>query len=153
MKNSFLRAPLLARLPGSLLGLGLRLLFGWQFLQTGLGKLRHLQATSEYFGGLGLPAPGLFAPFMGGLECVGGVLLCLGLLSRPISALLTAAMVGALLTAHRADLLQGPDALLATAPFPYLMAVLVILVHGPGDWSLDRLLKHVPGAGTTLARA
>jgi hypothetical protein len=41
------------------------------------------------------------------------------------------------MTAHRADVAQGLDGLFAAAPFPYLLAMLVVLAHGAGLFSLD----------------
>ncbi len=35
-----------------------RVYWGWQFMVDGWGKLTHLPKVIEYFGSLGLPAPG-----------------------------------------------------------------------------------------------
>ena len=56
-----------------------RLYWGWQFAQTGWGKLHRLPQVVEFFGSLGIPAPALNAYFVTGLELVGGVLLAMGL--------------------------------------------------------------------------
>ena len=35
----------------------LRLTWGWQFFQTGLGKLRNIERVITFFTSLGIPAP------------------------------------------------------------------------------------------------
>ena len=63
---------------GNVVLLVLRLVWGWQFLVTGLGKLQNHARVTEFFTSLGIPAPGLNAWFIGGLEMVGGALLLVG---------------------------------------------------------------------------
>ena len=83
--------PLLARLDAiadflqSPLLLVIRLYWGWQFAQTGWGKLTHLERTAGYFESLNLPLPKVNAIMAGATECFGGVLLALGLFARPAS--------------------------------------------------------------------
>jgi len=122
-----------------------RLLFGWLLIQTGHGKLIHLERTAEFFATLHLPAPQATALLVGSIEFLGGLLLALGLVTRPAAFLLACTLVGALLSAHRPDLLEGLDSLVATAPFPYLLAVLGLFTFGAGRLSLDRCLFHRPG--------
>lgn len=123
-----------------------RVYWGWQFVVDGWGKLNHLPKVIEYFGSLGLPAPGPTAYFVSILELVGGVLLALGLGSRFIALLLTANMTVAYITGDREALLSlfsDPDKFAAAAPFTYLMASLIILIFGPGSFCLDWLIKRL----------
>jgi putative oxidoreductase len=139
---------LLVRVGNSLqspLLLFVRLYWGWQFVVDGWGKLHNLPKVIEYFGSLGLPAPGPTAYFVSILELVGGVLLALGLGGRFIALLLTANMTVAYITGDREALLSifsDPDKFSAAAPFTYLMASLVILIFGPGRYSLDYLIER-----------
>ncbi len=122
-----------------------RLYWGWQFVVDGWGKLHNLPKVIEYFGSLGLPAPGPTAYFVSILELVGGVLLALGLGSRLIALLLTGNMTVAYIAGDREALLSifsDPDKFSAAAPFTYLMASLVILIFGPGRFSLDYLIAR-----------
>jgi putative oxidoreductase len=110
----------------------------------GWGKLHNLAKVTEYFGSLGLPAPGPTAAFVSILELVGGLLLALGLGSRLIALLLTSNMTVAYITGDREALLSifsDPDKFSAAAPFTYLMASLIILIFGPGKFSLDHLIE------------
>src|SRR5208283_4655371 len=122
-----------------------RLYWGWQFAVDGWGKLNHLPKVIEYFGSLGLPAPGPTAYFVSILELVGGVLLALGLGGRLIAFLLTCNMTVAYITGDREALLSifsDPDKFCAAAPFAYLMASLIILIFGPGRFALDYLVDR-----------
>lgn len=122
-----------------------RLYWGYQFAVDGWGKLTHLAKVTEYFGSLGLPAPGPTAMFVSILELVGGVLLAIGLGTRLIALLLFCNMTVAFYTGdHDAFLgiFSNPDNFVAAAPFSYWLASLIILVYGPGFLSLDALIER-----------
>ena len=128
---------------GNVVLLVLRLVWGWQFFTTGLGKLQNHARVTEFFTSLGIPMPNLNAWFVGGLETAGGALLLLGLFSRPIAFLLTGNMFVAYLTADRPALFgvfRDLDAFLKADPFWFLFVSIVVLTLGPGAFSLDRLL-------------
>ena len=117
-----------------------RLYWGWQFAQTGWGKVNNIAKVTEFFTTLGIPMPGLNAHFIAGLELTGGVLLILGLASRPISLLLTINMLVAYITADREALLSvisDPDKFYAASPYTFLIASLIVLIFGPGKASVD----------------
>ena len=117
-----------------------RLYWGWQFIQTGWGKVNNIPKITEYFTTLGIPFPGLNAHFIAGLELVGGILLVLGLASRLIALPLTINMLVAYITADREALfsvISNPDKFYAAAPYTFLVASLIILIFGPGKFSLD----------------
>lgn len=120
-----------------------RLYWGWQFMQTGWGKLGDPARVANYFASLGIPAPVWNAYFISGLEFVGGILLALGLGSRLIAFLLAADMAVAYWVGDHAALLSffsDPDKFAAAAPFTFLVASLIILIFGPGKLALDTLL-------------
>jgi len=130
---------------GSVVLLVLRLVWGGQFFMTGLGKLQNHARVTEFFTSLGIPAPGLNAWFIGGLEMAGGALLLLGLFSRPIALLLTGNMLVAFWSADRPALLgvfHDLDAFLRADPFWFLFVSVVVLTLGPGAVSVDRLLAR-----------
>src|SRR6202789_1312816 len=81
--------------------LSVRLYWGFQFAQTGWGKLHHLAKITGFFARLNIPFPGFNAPFIASLEFVGGILIVLGLFSRPIAFLLACNMFVAYWTADR----------------------------------------------------
>jgi len=128
----------------SLFLLAVRLYWGWQFIQDGWGKLNNLAKVTDFFNSLGLPAPGLTAASIAGLELVGGVLLVLGLGSRLIALLLTGNMLMAYITADREALFSvfsDPDKFYGATPYTYLFASIIVLLFGPGNYSLDAWLE------------
>lgn len=121
-----------------------RLYWGWQFATTGWGKLHNLAKVTTFFASLGIPFPGLNAPFVAALEFAGGILLAVGLASRPVALLLAADMGVAYLTADREALsafLSDPGKFYAAAPYTFLFACLIVLLFGPGPLALDRFFS------------
>ncbi len=122
-----------------------RVYWGWQFCQTGWGKLHNLPHVVEFFTSLGIPAPALNAYFVSGLEFAGGILLLLGLGGRLIALPLTIDMIVAYVTADREALMSifsNPGDFYAATPFTFLMASLVVLIFGSGRFSLDYLIER-----------
>jgi putative oxidoreductase len=123
--------------------LAMRLYWGWSFFVTGKGKLLNLDKTAEFFGGLGLPLPKLNAALAGTTECIGGLLLLIGLGSRLVSIPLAFTMLVAYFTADREALFgifSEPDKFLAADPFLFLLTALIVLAFGPGVFSFDWLI-------------
>jgi putative oxidoreductase len=121
-----------------------RLYWGWQFIVTGWGKVNNIEKVTNFFATLGIPFPGINAHFIAGLELVGGILLVLGLASRPIGLLLSVNMLVAYITADREALLSfisDPDKFTAAAPFTFLVASLIVLIFGGGWYSLDTWIR------------
>lgn len=123
--------------------LALRLYWGWSFFQTGKGKLMNLDQTTEFFATLHIPFPTVNAAFAGATECIGGLLLLLGLASRLTAIPLIGTMIVAYLTAEIEvvkNIFTDPDKFTAADPFLFLLASVIVLVFGPGAFSLDRLI-------------
>jgi putative oxidoreductase len=121
----------------------IRVFWGWQFLQSGLGKFSHIEKVISFFSDLGIPAPTFNAYFNASLETVGGIILILGLASRLIAVPLTINMIVAYLTADReawTAFFSEPGKFFAADPFPFLMVSLLILIFGPGKLALDTLV-------------
>ena len=128
--------------------LGLRLYFFWQLFLTGKGKLENIGKVTEFFASLGIPLPTLNAYFIGSLECFGSLLLIIGLATRPLSLLIVISMTVAYLTADFeavSNIFSDPDKFVKADPFPFLLTALIVLVFGPGRFSVDALLKWRAG--------
>jgi putative oxidoreductase len=125
-----------------------RLALGWVFVQSGWGKLHNLPQVVDYFTSLGFPAPNFQAPFVAGVELVGGVFLLGGLFTRVVSVPLAMTMVVALLTAKRADIASAGD-LYGTLEFLYLLGFGTLAAFGAGLLSLDEILvrRFAPAPG------
>jgi len=137
-------ADALSRLQSPML-LAVRLYWGYQFAQTGWGKLHNLARITGFFTSLGIPFPGLNAHFVSTLELVGGILLMLGLLSRPVALLLAGNMFVAYLTADREALLaifSDPGKFYVADPYTFLFASVMVLVFGPGWFAIDTIIAR-----------
>lgn len=131
--------------PQSAFLLFVRLYWGWQFARTGLGKLHHLDNVTEFFQSIGVPHAALNARFVGSLELVGGILLFTGLASRLISIPLTINMFMAYFWGDHEALLSffhDPGKFYAADPYTFLFASAMVLVFGPGLFSIDAALKR-----------
>jgi putative oxidoreductase len=137
---STLRSPML---------LAVRLYWGFQFAQTGWGKLHHIEKIAGFFASLNIPFPGFNAHFIAGLEFIGGILLMLGLGSRIIGFLLAGNMFVAYWTAdHEAlvSIFSDPGKFYVADPYTFLFASLMVLIFGAGLYSIDTLIaKHLKG--------
>jgi len=137
----------------------IRVYWGWLFLQSGIGKFGHIDKVVSFFTDLGIPAPTLNAYFNASLETVGGILLILGLASRLISVPLLINMIVAYITADReafTSFFSESGKFFAADPFPFLLVSLLVLIFGPGKFSVDTLIlayrkKHAPPAAAAAA--
>jgi putative oxidoreductase len=131
---SYLQSPFL---------LAVRLYWGWQFAQTGWGKMHNITKITGFFASLNIPFPSANAHFVAGLEFLGGILLILGLGSRLVSLLLAANMLVAYWTAdHEAltSIFSDPGKFYVADPYTFLFASLMVLIFGAGLFSLDAVL-------------
>jgi putative oxidoreductase len=69
-------------------------------------------------------------------EFVGGILVAIGLATRPAALFVTATMLGAAFVAHSGDPFSKKESALA-----YALVALVVLVAGPGRYSVDARLE------------
>jgi putative oxidoreductase len=123
----------------------IRIVFGWQFLETGIGHFRNMDKTVAFFTDLHIPAPSFNAHLVSGLETVGGILLILGLASRLISVPLLINMTVAYLTAERdkfTAFFSDSNSFFGADAFPFFLTALLILIFGPGLFALDTLIKR-----------
>lgn len=130
-------AGLLAWLPPLLA----RITLGCVFIESGRGKLQHLDKVTAFFDSLGIPAANLQAPFVAGVELGGGILLLAGLATRLISIPLMVILTVAILTAKKADL-TGFSALTGFTEFLYILLLVWLIIQGAGILSLDALIGH-----------
>jgi putative oxidoreductase len=114
----------------------LRIVAALLFVQHGSAKLLHVPYQAMF---AHLPLLSLLG-IQGVIELVGGGLLAIGLLSRPVAFILSGDMAVAFFIAHFPHgwlpILNGGDlAVLFSFTFLYLW------VAGPGPWSVDALLR------------
>jgi putative oxidoreductase len=109
--------------------------FGMAF-GHGAGKIPPSDGFAEGIADMGFPAPQLFAWAAGLSEFGGGILLALGLMTRPASFFLGITLFVAAFIRHAADpFMRKEKALLFLA-----LAAFFVLV-GAGRYSLDRIIR------------
>ena len=106
-------------------------------LAHGAGKVPPSAGFVEGVGKLGFPLPTLFAWSAGLSELAGGLLLAIGLLTRPAAFFIAVTMAVALFLRHAAD------------PFPvqekaliYLAIAVACVFTGSGRFGVDRLIRR-----------
>ncbi len=111
-------------------GLAMAIAHGWGKLPPSEGFITHA------VGGMGLPAPAFFAWAAGLSEFVGGLLLALGLLTRPAAFFVLVTMLGAGFVLHAGDPFGDRELalLFAASAFAFLFV-------GSGRFGLDRFLR------------
>jgi putative oxidoreductase len=122
----------------------MRVVWGWQLMLAGWGKLTNIQtAITNFRDQFHIPFP-VFNTWLASLtETFGGLFLILGLLSRLTSIPLVINFIVAYIATEQdglKDLLSfDTDKFCADTAFPYLATAVVILIFGPGALSLDYL--------------
>jgi putative oxidoreductase len=122
--------------------LAVRLYWGFQFAQTGWGKLHDIATITGFFISLNIPFPAFNAHFVSGPEFVGGILLMFGLTSRLTSLLLASNMLVAYWTADRealTSIFSDPGKFYVADPYTFLVASVMVLIFGAGFFAIDTL--------------
>lgn len=130
--------------------LAVRLYWGWQFAQSGWGRLHHISQAASFFASLNLPFPQATVIFISSLEFVGGILLIVGLASRLTGLLLAGDMLVAYWTADRealSSIFSDPGKFYGADPYTFLFASLMVLMFGAGLFSIDAWLSRHYQAG------
>jgi putative oxidoreductase len=145
MNSSIIKKVLQTNLSNSTLPL--RLIAGIIFAAHGSQKLfawfggYGLDGTGQWMDSIGLGPGYLMALLVGSTEFFGGILLILGLLTRPTSAVLAITMVVAIIKVHLANGLfmsnNGYEFALAL-----LAMTLALAISGAGKYSADQFISN-----------
>lgn len=123
-----------------------RLYWGWQFAQSGWGKLHSIPRVTDFFASLNIPFPHANAVLVSNLEFFGGILLILGLASKLTGLVLTGNMLVAYITADRealGSIFSDPGKFYAADPYTFLFASLIMMLFGAGLFSVDAVIKKI----------
>lgn len=118
-----------------------RLILAYGFYEPAMMKLNDIHAIGEWFEGLGVPAPYFQAYLATFTECLGVVLLILGLGTRIITIPLIITMLVAIKTVHGANGFPAGDNGYEI-PLYYILMLLSLLFTGSGKISVDYLLSR-----------
>lgn len=122
----------------------IRLYFGWRFVSAGLGKLLNVETHTGFFRDWGIPLPMVNVILAGTTETICGFFLLIGIASRLVTIPLIVTMIVAYMTAHTEQFYAfwtNTPLFFKAPPFPYLATCLVVLLFGPGRWSVDAAIK------------
>lgn len=119
----------------------LRVAVGVTFFAHGWLKFHGMgmAGTTGFFTNLGIPAPALMAWVVVLVEMLAGIALILGIFTLPAGLLLTADMIGVLLTAKRGASLIGQKSY--ELELVLLAGALALALAGPGMFSLAQSLR------------
>ncbi|QJX00809.1 DoxX family protein [Frigoriglobus tundricola] len=121
----------------------IRLYFGYKLILSGQGKLANPDETATYFRDLHIPLPELNVYMAGATELFGGLFLAFGLASRLAPLPVIGTMLVAYMTAHSdqwAAFWTNTPIFFKAPPFAYLFTAAMVLVCGPGRFSLDHVV-------------
>lgn len=125
----------------------IRILVGWVFVSEGIQKFLFPDALGVgRFAKIGIPIPQMSAPFVGFVEIICGTLVIVGLFTRLAAVPLLAVILTAIATTKVPMLLhQGVWPMLheARVDFSMLLALLFLLLVGPGALSVDHARRQV----------
>jgi putative oxidoreductase len=119
----------------------IRLVFGYFWLETGIGKVQNLEGFTQRFIGWGIPHPAFNAALSAWTELLGGLLLMLGLFTRLVSIPMIINMIVALALVVSSRLM-GLDDYVEADEVLYITIFFWFLIAGPGKISLDTLIAR-----------
>ena len=119
----------------------MRLFFGYFWLETGWAKLHNLDGFSARFVDWGIVFPAFSAGLCAGVECVGGALVMLGLLTRLTSISMIINMIVAIAVVVIRNV-HSFDEFVELDEFVYILIFFWLLMAGAGKASLDAWLAH-----------
>jgi len=134
--------------------LAVRLYIGYQAIVAGWAHLHHVDQTAQFFKSLNIPMPRLNVYVAGLTEVIGGGLLLLGLASRLAAIPFTFNFVIAIVSVHLQDahgslgelmgkIWDNQDIVLKDDAFPFMFVGLMVLIFGPGVFSVDYVLRRL----------
>lgn len=124
----------------------MRIFFGYFWLETGWAKLQGIEGFTARFMQWGIPFPAFSANVSAWTELIGGALIMLGLFTRLTAVPMIINMVVAIVLVVLPDVHTFND-FIELNEFLYILIFFWLLVAGPGEASLDALLKRWLGIG------
>jgi putative oxidoreductase len=132
----------------------IRLYIGYQCMVSGWAHLHNVHKTAEFFRSLHIPAPELNVIMSANAELFCGGLLLVGLVSRVAALVLTGNFIVAMLTVQLSNydssfkelgaaIWKDQSPILGDTAFPFLATAIIVLLFGPGVFSIDGMIKKL----------
>lgn len=118
----------------------IRLTLAYGFYTPAMNKWNDIDSVAGWFASMSYPLPKLNAYMAAGTETLGFVLLAIGFASRIISIPLIIIMLVAIFTVHIGNGWEASNNGFEI-PFYYLVMLIVILIYGPGKFSIEGIIK------------
>lgn len=119
----------------------LRIVTGIVFAMHGYQKffMMGLDGTEGFFTQIGVPLPGIAAPFVATVELVGGIALAIGLKTRLVAIPLVIDMMSAIIFFHAKNGFFVPMGI--EFVLMLMTSAITLALAGPGAPSVDRMLE------------
>jgi putative oxidoreductase len=134
----------------------IRIMVGAVFVSEGIQKFMYVaEVGAGRFAKIGLPAPHVLAPLVGGTEIACGILVLLGALTRVAVLPLLIVMATALATTKLPILRESGFWKMAhemRTDFSMVMGLIFLLIVGAGRWSVDQRIGGGNSTSTPVAR-
>src|SRR5580658_4942309 len=138
----------------SLFLLLIRIYIGYQSVISGWAHLHHIDDTAQFFATLHIPHPRLNVIVSASTELVGGALLLVGFASRIVALILAGNFFVAMLTVELSNydfsmkelgnaIWNNQNIVLNDTAFPFFATVVIVLLFGPGLFSVDGIWCRV----------
>lgn len=118
-----------------------RILLALIFIVSGFGKIMGYGGTAAYMASAGLPMVGLLLPLTIAVELGGGLLIAIGLFTRPVAIIVFLFMIPVTLVFHHFWDVPAPQAAMQQIQFMKNIAImggmLMLAFAGPGSLSVD----------------
>lgn len=112
-----------------------RVLLAILFVVSGYGKIMGYTGTMGYMTGHGVPAAQILLPLTILIEVGGGLLLILGLFTRPVALLIFLFLIPVTLIFHTSG--EPMQQLMLMKNLSIMRGMLALAAAGAGAWSLD----------------
>jgi putative oxidoreductase len=134
----------------------IRIYIGYQSIISGWAHLHHIDQTAQFFASLRIPLPEFSVIMSASSEFVGGGLLLVGLASRIVALVLAGNFFVAIFTVEISNynfsikelldaIWNNQNIILNDTAFPFFATAVIVLLFGPGLFSVDALLGRFWG--------
>jgi putative oxidoreductase len=113
-----------------------RIMIGYVFIESGIGKFQNIANVVSYFESLKIPLASIQAPMVATFELIFGIFILLGFFTRLSTLPLIGIMTVALITAKAEDITSF-SSLIGISEFLYIVILIWLTANGSSVLSID----------------